>query len=537
MNKNFNDFNGSNDENVTPNHSIDEMNNISSYENDNNFNKKQEPTNLNQNHENNFNQNKPFNNHDNNSFSSNDDNNQNDDSSSNHLSNINNNNIKENIDNNSMNNPYEYSSTNKPSYSSIDNTVHSDNIVKYGQDIKSNYINTTPRNNENNTPITKKTLSIALSICMVVSLLLGALGGTIAYHLKSNSSSPLSLNSNTGSSGLTQTTAELVSVADVAAAVENTVVEITTEVVTTGSFLQQYISEGAGSGVILSSDGYIMTNNHVIKGTNKINVTLKNGTSYEAKLIATDPKEDVAVIKIEANDLQAVVFGDSSALRVGDAAIAIGNPLGQLGGTVTNGIISALDRKIIIDNESMTLLQTNAAINPGNSGGGLFNANGELIGLVVAKSAGSDIEGLGFAIPSNYIKFVVEQLTEHGYVTGRASLQMSVVDITSAQMAMMYKVPDIGVYISKINSGSNSEKAGFKVGDRIVSINGKEVKTVADIDSVLDKCSVGDNATVVVSRNGQILTLNVILAEYVPNTDSTSKTTNQPTNILDFFFG
>ena len=165
----------------------------------------------------------------------------------------------------------------------------------------------------------------------------------------------------------------------------NSVVEINIETQGTIYGYYTYTQQGNGSGVIISKDGYILTNNHVINGANKIQVTLRDGTKYDAELIGKDSKTDVAIIKINANHLTPAILGDSSTLTVGELAIAIGNPLGQLGGTVTDGIISALEREIKLENSTMNLIQTNAAINPGNSGGGLFNANGELVGVVVAK--------------------------------------------------------------------------------------------------------------------------------------------------------
>ncbi|MCR5482109.1 MAG: trypsin-like peptidase domain-containing protein, partial [Clostridia bacterium] len=200
------------------------------------------------------------------------------------------------------------------------------------------------------------------------------------------------------------------SIQEVIALAANSVVEITTEQVVNDSWMQQYVSEGAGSGVIISADGYIVTNNHVISGASKISVKLKNGKTYDAEVVGADTQTDVAVIKINESKLTAAVFGDSDKLQVGDLAVAIGNPLGQLGGTATEGIISALDRTLTIEGRQMTLLQTSASVNPGNSGGGLFNGKGQLIGMVVAKSAGSNVEGLGFAIPVNNVKTVANQL-------------------------------------------------------------------------------------------------------------------------------
>lgn len=302
------------------------------------------------------------------------------------------------------------------------------------------------------------------------------------------------------------------SVADVAALTASSVVEIRTESVTTGIFMQQYISEGAGSGVIITTDGYIVTNNHVIDDAGKITVRLKDGTSYEASLIGKDAKTDIAVIKIDAQGLAAAVYGDSSKLVVGETAIAIGNPLGELGGTVTSGIISALDRSITIDGETMTLLQTNAEINPGNSGGGLFNEYGELIGIVNAKSSGSDIEGLGFAIPINTAKTIIEELIENGYVSGRISLGFTIVDIPDTETAMAYRVSKTGVYIASVSNATG----GFQAGDRIISFGGVSIDDAEMLTAELNKHKVGDTVSIEVERRNRRYTLELTLQEEKP---------------------
>lgn len=310
--------------------------------------------------------------------------------------------------------------------------------------------------------------------------------------------------------------------------VADSVVEITTELMTTNSFYGQQIAKGAGSGVIISEDGYIITNDHVIENATKINVTLRNGESYEAKLIGKDDEVDVALLKIEAKGLKVAVFGDSSKLSVGDKAVAIGNPLGQLGGTVTDGIISALDRTVVIDDQAMNLLQTNAAINPGNSGGGLFNGQGELVGLVVAKSSGETVEGLGFAIPINDILDILPDLKEHGYVTGRPELGVTFVDLTNSMYSMYYfGNANQGCYVYSMKSGSNAEKAGLKVGDRVISVNKTEIKSSSDIEDIIKKLSVGDEVTLEVERSGQTGTIKVELQEKVPDLADDSKTTQQ----------
>lgn len=305
------------------------------------------------------------------------------------------------------------------------------------------------------------------------------------------------------------------SVVDVANSVANSVVEITTEIVSTNNFMGQYISQGAGSGVIFTTDGYIVTNHHVIDGANKITVTLKDGTSYDATIKGDDPKSDLALLKIDASGLTpAVLVADSDKLQVGQTAIAIGNPLGQLGGTVSSGIVSALDREIEIDGETMTLLQTDTAINPGNSGGGLFDDSGNLIGIVNAKSSGSDIEGLGFAIPANTVKTVISDLMNYGYVKGRVGLGISVVYVGNYQTMWMYGVSEPGLYISKVDSGSDAEKAGLKSGDIIVSFNNAEIESDADLSAALKKCSVGDTINMVIRRNGQNYSVDITLSEY-----------------------
>lgn len=308
--------------------------------------------------------------------------------------------------------------------------------------------------------------------------------------------------------------------------VADTVVEITTEVMSTNSFYGQYISQGAGSGVVISSDGYIVTNNHVIEGASSITVTLRDKSTYKATLVGTDSIVDVALLKIDATDIKAVTFGDSDTLKVGDKAVAIGNPLGQLGGTVTDGIISALDRDVVIDDETMNLLQTDTAINPGNSGGGLFDGQGALIGVVVAKSSGEEIEGLGFAIPVNDVLDILDDLKEYGYVRGRVSLGMELIDLTNSMYSMYYYGnTQGGCYVYSVTPDSSAHLAGIRQGDRIVSVNGVEISSTADVEAQLDDKEVGDVVDFEIERHGQTATVQVELSEYVPqeyqqNTDN-----------------
>ena len=301
---------------------------------------------------------------------------------------------------------------------------------------------------------------------------------------------------------------EVLSIPEIAALSSDSVVEIYTESVTSNWRMGQFVTEGAGSGVIITANGYIATNNHVIDGASKITVLLKDGSEYDATLVGRDVKTDLAVIKINAEKLQPAVYGDSNKLVVGELAVAIGNPLGQLGGTVSEGIISALSRSIDIDGEMMSLLQTTAAVNPGNSGGGLFNAYGELIGVVNAKSSGSDIEGIGFAIPANTVKTIVEAIIKNGYVPGRIDFGVTLVDVPDARTAMMNRVQSIGVYVAQTD-----ESSSLRAGDRIVSVNKKEITSAEDVKAIVDAGKVGDVLSITVVRNGQSIAVSYTLKQ------------------------
>ncbi|MDR1663723.1 MAG: trypsin-like peptidase domain-containing protein [Clostridiales bacterium] len=358
----------------------------------------------------------------------------------------------------------------------------------------------------------KRTLAVFMAVTVAFSAAAGFGGATAANYFQKPAQPLLTaaetLNSgevpalggasvlplSAASSGASRTA---MSIPQISEKVADTVVEIVTERVVTSNFFRQYRTSGAGSGVIISSDGLIITCNHVIEGANKVTVVLKNGTEYEANLVGRDVRTDLAIIKIQAEGLNAAAFADSSNINVGELAVAIGNPLGELGGTVTEGIISALNRDIDIDGEMMNLMQTSAAVNPGNSGGGLFNAYGELIGVVNAKHGGSNVEGIGFAIPSNVAREVANQLSEFGYVVGRVELGISLVDINDMFTAMRYGLSSLGVYAAE-----SDEDSGLEPGDLIVSIDGVPVGTTADVKSIIEKYNVGDALTVIISRGG-----------------------------------
>lgn len=376
----------------------------------------------------------------------------------------------------------------------------------------------TKKEKKDKKPVSRASIALLMVVSILFSAALGFGGGYVATMFYSNNNG-LVVNKNQATANGTSVVTDANTTGLTTAIVNQTadsVVEITTETVSTGSFFQQYISTGAGSGVIISADGFILTNNHVIDGANNIKVTLRDGTSYEAEVIGKDASLDIALLKVDAKNLTAATFGDSDEIQVGDYAVVIGNPLGQLGGTVTDGIISALDRDVIIDSETMSLLQTNAAINPGNSGGGLFNSNGELIGIICAKASSdqTEVEGLGFAIPINDVLDILNDLQEYGYVQGKIDLGMTLTDVASSQ------VYQAGVYVSGVTKGSSADDAGFVKGDLITAINGKKVESVAEVKTILDDLSVGDTVKFSVTRGSKSGTINMTLKEYEPSDDT-----------------
>ncbi|MBQ7923477.1 MAG: trypsin-like peptidase domain-containing protein [Clostridia bacterium] len=310
--------------------------------------------------------------------------------------------------------------------------------------------------------------------------------------------------------------------AQVAAIVKDSVVEINTEYTTVSSWFQYVMpGSGAGSGVILSADGYIITNNHVICGSDGVTIAetiivrLTNGEEYKAEVIGADGDSDIAILKIEAEGLTPAVCTDSDKLAVGEDVVVVGNPLGELGGSVTNGIISALDREIDVNGVTMNLMQTNAAVNPGNSGGGIFNMRGELVGIVNAKSSGENVEGLGFAIPINDALTVSEQLLEYGYVRGKIMIGIETTTFTDLATARFYGLNNVGVYVIGLVEGYNDDV--LSVGDRIISINGSEVNSGDEIAAIVKSSAVGDVLNFQISRKGKIMEVQVTCYEEVPD--------------------
>ena len=365
---------------------------------------------------------------------------------------------------------------------------------------------------------TRRTLALLIILCILVSSGFGIGGAFLGSALLDNGSGSNKQSSVSGDGyTLADATGSNMTVQEITDAAKNSVVEITTESVSSDAWMQQYVTEGAGSGVIITEDGYIITNNHVIDGASKITVSTADGKSYDAELIGTDDMSDIAVLKIDANGLTPATYGNSDQLAVGDLAVAIGNPLGELGGTVTAGIISALDRELAIDGKTMTLLQTDTSINPGNSGGGLFNGDGQLIGIVVAKSSGSDVEGLGFAIPINTAADVAQQLMDNGYVSGQPSTGMTYTESSSQTSYSQFfgnsqSSGSSAVYIYSVQ-GTNATKAGFRQGDIVTAVDDQEITSFNDLSSIVTAHEVGDTLKFTILRNNQEMNINLTLEE------------------------
>lgn len=359
-------------------------------------------------------------------------------------------------------------------------------------------------------PITLNLSTLAACIILTIFLsviLSAALGRSLGFDHRNTNRAYSNLSAIDSSKG----SSSLLSVQEIIAKNADAVVEIAVESATQDFFGQVQLVEGAGSGVIVNANGYIATNHHVINGARNIKVTLHNGKTYTATAIGSDPDNDIAVIKINAENLTFANIGDSDVLAVGDLAVAIGNPLGQLGGTATSGIISALDRRLTIDGTTLSLLQTDAAINGGNSGGGLFNGAGELIGIVDAKSEGVGIEGLAFAIPINSVAGIIDSLIKTGRVSTKPAIGITIYEV-SKDNSDYYTSLEPGVYIKEITS-EEAKKAGLKSGDRIVSINGKNIKSSSDLIARVRENKIGDIITLIIERDEQEISVKVKLTE------------------------
>lgn len=362
---------------------------------------------------------------------------------------------------------------------------------------------------------------IALSLSL--ALIGGAVGGGLAgYYFSVRNTSSQSAGAEIadtdaapGATSLVSTTTTGQSINSIYETYKSAVVGVRTNGTMTNVFGQTTRTASSGTGFIISEDGYILTNNHVVENADKVTVTLYSEDSYTATVVGADPDSDVALLKIDATGLSAVKLGNSDDLVVGETIFAIGNPLGELTYTVTAGIVSAEDREINENGIPINMFQTDVAINPGNSGGPMFNLNGEVVGISTAKYASANIEGIGFAIPINDALTIANQLKETGHVTGRPYLGISVSDIYGGGDTA--GAPIAGVYVAAVDPNGGSAKAGMQEGDIITALGDKKVVSTTDLVSALKAHQAGDTVDVNVYRDGKTLTLTVTLDEKKPN--------------------
>lgn len=378
-----------------------------------------------------------------------------------------------------------------------------------------------------------KLVALALACAMVG----GSVGAGVTWGLTQNSSDSTSVDV----SGRTATQVTVKTVdgktsmtdAEVYAANVNSVVSINTSATSTNFFGQQVESASSGSGFILTSDGYIVTNHHVIADASSVKVTLYDGKEYDATVIGSDEDYDIAVLKIDATGLQPVTLGDSDKLNVGDHVLAVGNPLGELTFSMSGGMVSSVNRPINVDGTPFNMIQTDTSINPGNSGGPLFNAYGEVVGIVSAKYSNysdTSVEGLGFAIPINDVFAMIQDIMTNGYVTNKPYLGVTAGTINQ-QMAQQTGLTE-GVYIYAVQDGSAASKAGLKVGDVVIKIDDTKISSMEDLTAAKKSYSAGDTATFTISRSGQTKTVEVTWAA-VPKDQQTSTQENTEQNTQD----
>lgn len=340
-------------------------------------------------------------------------------------------------------------------------------------------------------------------------------------------------------------TSKEMTAAEVYAANVGSTVGITTSI-TTNYWGYQTTSAASGSGFILTADGYILTNYHVVEGASSISVSLHDGTSYDAVLIGYDESNDIAVLKVEAEGLTPVVLGSSEKLNVGDTVIAIGNPLGELTFSLTQGVVSALDREVTISGgATMDLIQTDCAINSGNSGGALFNLYGEVIGITNAKyssngtSSSASIDNIGFAIPIDNVRSIVESIIEKGYVS-KPYIGVTVSNVGS--QAQSYGIP-AGAAIQSIAASSPAEQAGLRINDVITAVNGTTITDTSALIDLVGAAEIGDTLTLTVYRDGETITLTLTVGEQIqsaaPSEDDMTDDSqdSQGVNPWDFGFG
>lgn len=398
-----------------------------------------------------------------------------------------------------------------------------------------------PQQPEHTQPKKKHTAGRVVALALCCSLLGGAVGaGAMAIGTSMTGSSGGSRSSSTSTilQGDRPTSAINVSkidtskemtAAEVYAANVNSTVGITTSI-TTNYWGYQTTAAASGSGFILTADGYILTNYHVIENSNSVKVTMYDGTSYDATIVGYDESNDIAVLKIDATGLTPVVLGDSDELNVGDSVVAIGNPLGELTFSLTSGAVSALNREVTLSsNVTMDLIQTDCAINSGNSGGALFNLYGEVIGITNAKysSSGSSgeasIDNIGFAIPINSVRSIVESIIKNGYIV-KPYIGVSVEDVSSEMTS--YGLP-VGAVVRSVTDGAPAAQAGLQANDIITAVDGTEISGSNDLVQIVTAKKAGDTLKLSVYRQGQTLELTVTVAEQKQSAQAGSSDTQQ----------
>jgi serine protease Do len=324
----------------------------------------------------------------------------------------------------------------------------------------------------------------------------------------------------------------LMTPAEVYAATVNSAVSINSTTRSTNVFGQSVEGASAGSGFIITSDGYIVTNHHVVKGATTVQVTLYNGETYEAEVVGGDSDYDVAVLKIDASGLQAVTLGSSADLNVGDTVLAIGNPLGELTFSMSQGIVSCCDRAINVDGTPFNMIQVDASINPGNSGGPLVNLYGEVVGIVSAKYSSyssTTVEGLGFVIPMDDVQTIITDIMENGQVTNKAYLAITAGTMTES-MAAQYRINVTkGVFVFSAVPGGAGEKAGLKMGDVITKLNDTEINSMEDLAAARKGFKAGDTVTLTVYRDGQYITTELTFDAQPETTGQEEKQQQQQT--------
>ena len=409
-------------------------------------------------------------------------------------------------------------------------------------------------------PVKKNRVGMKLTaLALCCALLGGAVGGGIVWGV-SNSGEEDSTTINVSDRTVSQVAVNKVdgqtemSDAEVYAANVNSVVSINvTGTSGTNWFGQPVQTASAGSGFILTSDGYIVTNYHVVGDAQTIQVTLYSGDTYDAQYVGGDEDYDIAVIKIEATGLQAVTLGNSEELNVGDHVLAIGNPLGELTFSMSGGMVSSVNRTINVDGTPFNMIQTDTSINPGNSGGPLLNSYGEVVGIVSAKysstgSNGETAEGLGFAIPINDVSSMIQDIMTNGYVTNRAYLGATIGTL-NASMAQQYRY-DIteGAFVYSVEDGGPADQAGLQLGDVITAIDDTEITSLDDLTAARKSYTAGDTCTLTVYRQGETITLQLTWgaapAEQQAESQSQTQQDNSqsggyidPNDLFNYFFG